>query len=76
MTQHTDFYTRLNALRQRVAKARSAVQAAAAETDAQLKERIDRAQADLDQSVENARQDVSQAAAIGSATEVEDSSWR
>ena len=56
MTQHTDFYTRLDDLQQRVATARSAVQAAAAESDAQLRQRIDRAQADLDQSVENARQ--------------------
>ena len=62
MTQHTDFYTRLDDLQQRVATARSAVQAAAAESDAQLRQRIDRAQADLDQSVENARQQVSQAA--------------
>ena len=62
MTQHTDFYARLDDLQQRVAAARSAVQAAAAETDAELKQRIDRAQADLDQSVEDARQEVSQAA--------------
>ena len=60
--QHTDFYTRLDDLQQRVATARSAVQAAAAETDAQLKQRIDLAQADLDQTVENARQEVSRAA--------------
>ena len=62
MTQHTDFYTRLDALQQRVDKARSAVQAAAAETDAQIKQRIDQAQADMDQSVENAKQEVSEAA--------------
>jgi chromosome segregation ATPase len=62
MTQHTDFYTRLDDLQQRVATARSAVHAAAAESDAQLRQRIDRAQADLNQSVENARQQVSQAA--------------
>ena len=62
MTQHTDFSTRLDDLQQRVAAAKSAVQAAAAESEAQLRQRIDRAQADLDQSVENARQDVSQAA--------------
>ena len=59
---HTDFYTRLDDLQQRVATARSAVQAAAAESDDQLRQRIDRAQADLDQSVKNARQGVSQAA--------------
>ena len=62
MTQHTDFYTRLDGLQQRVATARSAVQAGAAESDAQLRQRIDRAQADLDQSAEHARQQVSQAA--------------
>ena len=62
MTQHTNFSTRLDDLQQRVATVRSAVQAAAAESDAQLKERIDRAQADLDQSAQNARQEASQAA--------------
>ena len=54
MTQHTDFNARLDDLQQRVATAKSAVQAAAAESDAQLRQRIDQAQADLDQSVENA----------------------
>ena len=62
MTQHTDFYTRLDALQQRVATARSAVHAAAAESDEQLRQRIDRTQADLNQSVENARQEAAQAA--------------
>ena len=62
MTQHTDFYTRLDDLEQRVTTARTAVQTAAAESDAQLRQRIDRAQADVDQSVEDARQQVSQAA--------------
>ena len=62
MTQHTDFYTRLDDLQQRVATARSAVQTAATESEAQLKERIDRAQADLDQAAQHARQEVSQAA--------------
>ena len=57
MTQHTAFYTRLDDLEQRVKKVRSAVHAAAAESDAQLR-RIDRAEADLNQSVENARQEV------------------
>ncbi len=61
MTQHTDFYTRLDALQQRVAAARTSVQAAAAESDAQLKQRIDRAQANLDQSAQDARQQLSQA---------------
>ena len=62
MTQHTNFNARLDDLQQQVATTRSAVQAAAAESDAQLKERIDRAQADLDQSAAKARQEVSQAA--------------
>jgi hypothetical protein len=62
MTQHTDFYMRLDDLQQRVATARSATQAAAAESDEQLRQRIVRAQADLDQSVKNARQEGSQAA--------------
>src|SRR6476469_1089654 len=59
---HTNYSTRLDDLQQRVATVRSAVQTAASESDAQLKERIDRAQADLDHSVENARQEVTQAA--------------
>ena len=62
MTQHTNFSTRLDDLQQRVATVTSAVQTAASESDAQLKERIDLAQADLDRSVENARQEASQAA--------------
>jgi hypothetical protein len=62
MTHHTDFSTRLDDLQQRVTAAKSAVQAAGAETDAQLAQRIDRAQADLDESVKNARREVSQAA--------------
>jgi multidrug efflux pump subunit AcrA (membrane-fusion protein) len=61
MAQHTDFSTRLDDLQRRVVTARSAVEAAAAESDAQLRQRIDRAQANLDESVENARQKVSQA---------------
>jgi len=61
MTQHADFNTRLDDLQQRVTTARTAVLAAAAESDAQLRKRIDQAQADLDQSVEDARQQVSQA---------------
>ena len=60
--QHTNYSTRLDDLQQRVATVTSAVQTAASESDAQLKERIDLAQADLDRSVENARQEVSQAA--------------
>ena len=52
MTQHTNFYARLDALTQRVATAKSAVQAASAETEAELEQRIDKAQAELDRSVE------------------------
>ena len=62
MTQHTDFYTRLDGLQQRVATARSAVQTAATESEVQLTGRIDRARADLGRSVQDARQEVSQAA--------------
>ena len=40
MKQHRDFSPRLDDLRQRVATARSAVRAAAAESDAQLREPI------------------------------------
>ncbi len=61
MTQHTDFDERLDGLQQRVAAAKSAVEAAAAESDAQLRVRIDRAQAELDQSVHGALQEVSEA---------------
>ena len=61
MTQHTNFSERLDDLQQRVAAAKSAVRAAAAESEAQLTERIHRAQAELDQSVQNARHEVSQA---------------
>lgn len=61
MTQHTDFYARLDALQQRVAAARASVQAAAAESDAQLKQRVARAQADLDRSAEDAKQQLSHA---------------
>ena len=62
MTQHTNFDERLDDLQQRVAAAKSAVRAAAAESEAQLTERIHRAQAELDQSVQNARQEVSRPA--------------
>ena len=40
MTQHTDFYKRLDDLQEQVATARSAVRAAAAESDEQLRQRI------------------------------------
>ena len=56
--QHTNYSTRLDDLQQRVATVTSAVQTAASESDAQLKERIDLAQADLYRSVENSRQEV------------------
>jgi hypothetical protein len=62
MTQHTNFPTRLDDLQQRVATAKSAIQTAATESETQLKDRIDRAQAGLDQSVQNTRREVSQAA--------------
>ena len=45
MTQQTNFSTRLDDLHKRVATARADVRTAAAESDAQLKKRIDRAQA-------------------------------
>src|SRR6185436_1084600 len=61
MTQHTDFDQRLEGLQHRVVAAKSAVKTAAAESDAQLRHRIERAQADLDQSVEAARHEVAQA---------------
>jgi hypothetical protein len=62
VTQHTDYYARLDDLQQRVATAKSVVQAAAAESDAQLRQRIDRAQVDLTKSVETPRLEGSQAA--------------
>ena len=61
MTQHTNFSERLDDLQQRVAAAKSAVRAAAAESEAQLTQRIHRAQAELDQSVQNAQHEVSKA---------------
>ena len=59
MTQHTNFSERLDDLQERVGTARSAVQTAATESESQLKERIDQAQAVLDRSVQDARQEVS-----------------
>jgi hypothetical protein len=61
MTKHTDFYTRLDDLKQRVGATKLTVQAAAAESEAQLRQRVDQAQANLNQSVDNAKQKVSQA---------------
>jgi len=61
MTEHTNFYNRLEELQKRVAATMAAVHAAAAESDAKLKERIDRAQANLDQTADKARQDVNEA---------------
>jgi hypothetical protein len=61
MTEHTDFYNRLEALQQRVATTMTAVHAAAAESDAQLKQRINRTQAELDKSAEVTRQQLAQA---------------
>ena len=43
MTQHTNFSERLDDLQQRVGTARSAVQTAATESEAQLKTRIESA---------------------------------
>ena len=68
MTHDTDFSTRLDDLQQRIATAKSSIQAAAAESDAELRARIDQAQADLARSIENARQDASLAADHGRAT--------
>ena len=61
MTEHTELYNRLEALQQRVATTMAAVHAAAAESDAQLKQRIDRAQAELDRSAEITREQLAQA---------------
>jgi hypothetical protein len=63
MTHHTSFDQRLDVLQQRVAATKSAVRAAAAESDAQLTERINRTQAELDQSVKASQQEFSEAAA-------------
>jgi hypothetical protein len=68
MTEHTDFYNRLDALQRRVASTMTAVHAAAAESDAQLKQRIDRAQAELDKSVEDTRRQLTQASVSVRAT--------
>src|SRR5690242_12345917 len=51
-----DFSERLDALQQRVAATKSAVQAAAAESREQIGERIDQAQADVDRTMKEAQQ--------------------
>ena len=51
-----DFSARLDALQALVAEAREEVRAAAAESRAQLKTRLDQAQNDLDQAAQDARQ--------------------
>jgi hypothetical protein len=68
MTEHTNFYNRLDALQQHVASTATAVHAAAAESDAQLKQRIDQVQGDLDKSVEDTRRQLSQASGSVRAT--------
>jgi hypothetical protein len=57
-----DFSERLDALQQRVAAAKAAVQAAATESREQIGKRIDQAQVDLDRGVKNAQQHAEQAA--------------
>jgi hypothetical protein len=57
-----DYSERLDALQQRVAAAKTAVQAAAAESREQLGKRIGQAQADLDRAAKDAQQQAEQAA--------------
>jgi hypothetical protein len=57
-----DFSERLDTLQQRVAAAKTAVQAAATESREQIGKRIDQAQVDLDLGVKNAQQQAEQAA--------------
>jgi multidrug resistance efflux pump len=52
-----DFSERLDALQQRVAAAKTAVQGAATESREQIGKRIDQAQVDLDRTVQNAKQE-------------------
>jgi hypothetical protein len=58
-----DFTERLDVLQGRVAEARKAVQAAAAESREQLKSRIDQAEADLDKAAHDTEQKADQAGA-------------
>jgi hypothetical protein len=57
------FSAQLDELQQHVAKAKSAVQAAATESREQLRQRIDQAQVDIDQAAKDAQQQAGQAAA-------------
>jgi hypothetical protein len=57
-----DFSAQLDALQQHVARAKSAVQAAASESRDQLRQRIDQAQVDIDLAAKDARQQAGQAA--------------
>jgi hypothetical protein len=67
MTKHTDFYARLDDLQQRVATTRAAAHLRPPSPRNSSRQRIDRAQADLDQSAKNAQQQISQAAESGRA---------
>jgi hypothetical protein len=58
-----DFSGKFDELQQRVAEAKAAAQAAAAESRDQLKQRIHQAQDDLDRDVEGTKQEASQATA-------------
>src|SRR4051794_8083049 len=71
MTEHTKFYDRLDGLQQQVASTAAAVHAAAAESDAALKQRIERAQAGIDKSVAESRQQLAHATDSVRATWVE-----
>src|SRR6266700_1918829 len=57
-----DFSAKLDQLQQRVAAAKSAVQAAASESRERLRQRIDQAQADLDQAGKDTQQQADQTA--------------
>jgi hypothetical protein len=58
-----DFSSQLDELQQHAAQAKSAVQAAATESRDQLRQRIDRAQVDLNLAVKDAKQQAGKAAA-------------
>src|SRR5215813_5627966 len=57
-----DFTAQLDKLKQHVADTRSAAKAAATESHDKLKQRIDRAQVDMNQAVKHAQQDANTAA--------------
>jgi hypothetical protein len=58
-----DFSAQFDDLSQRVAKAKTAAQAATSESRDQLKQRIDQAEGDLDRKVEDTKQGASEASA-------------